>query len=311
MPILEKAKPAEFAGIKLLVDRVDVTWAHRIHLHEYPHRASAALEKLGRRPYEFKVSANFDEGAKSYPNLYPVSLNALRQIFEEERSADLVLPTFGTIRAFLSMNVQQWSAASLSGEHCDLSFIEDASEVFTLEAQIGTSAKAIEEKLDDLFFLTKKIYPPLGEWGDLGDLTGIEEPMPGLFDSLDDAVREFAAIGDQVELGGQLLEAKALKIAGYCAQIEKTVGIFGRPAGAAAHDVLKEIWSDALRVAKDIQGKSNPIATFTVPVPMSIQDVSRRVFGTTERSFDLMQLNAVDDPLLIPAATVLRYYAEA
>lgn len=311
MAIIEKAQPASFAGIKLLVDRIDVAWSHRFHFHEYPHRASAALEKLGRKPYEFRVSAVFDEGAKAFPNLYPVSLNALRQVFEEERSAELSLPTFGTINAFLVTNGQQWTANSLSGERCDLVFVEDASDVFTLEAQVELSEKAMEENLEAIFAFSERTYPPLGEFGELGDLTGIFEEPPDLFDSLDGAVRDLLAIRDQAELAGQLVEAKCLKVVNYCAEIERTVDAFKKPSGVGALEALKEIWATALKIANDVQGKDSPIVTFVVPVTMSVQEISTRVFGTSQRGFDVMQLNAIDDPMAVPAGTRIRYYADA
>lgn len=132
---------ASFAGFRFPIRELHVRGSLRHHLHEYPHSPGAALEGLGRRLYEFRMTAPFHETFRSYPKLYPETLASLRTIFDGGLAWDLVVPWIGTIQARCIEWTQHLVAKVQSGEDVELVFLEDRDEAFLIDKLVTTSAE--------------------------------------------------------------------------------------------------------------------------------------------------------------------------
>ena len=116
---------ASFQGIEFPITSMTLKGGIRDHIHEYPHAAGGAPEKLGRKLYEVSMQANFQSTFRAYPRLWPSALSKLRKIFEQQTTGDLVIPTIGTIQAYARNWTQQMEAKIRSGETATFEFVED------------------------------------------------------------------------------------------------------------------------------------------------------------------------------------------
>src|SRR5262249_28189814 len=137
MPVFDQLQRASFDGVPFPVESVDVTSDLRHHVHEYPHTAGGDPEKLGRSLYRIQMLGNFQATFRAYPKLWPEALTKLRKTFEAEKTADLVIPTIGTIKAFITKWRQRSTAKIRSGEKVEIEFLEDQASAFLVEKQIA------------------------------------------------------------------------------------------------------------------------------------------------------------------------------
>jgi prophage DNA circulation protein len=305
MPIFDQLQRASFDGVAFPVEEVEVEGTLRDHVHEYPHSPGGAPEKEGRRLYVVRMQASFLDIWKDYPGLWPDGLARIRAKYEGEKSGDLLIPTIGTITAYITSFRQRMVARQRSGEKVELAFREDQSNQFladALTAEVGASLALKAQRLrlevgslDES--LPRGMLPPEGA------------PSPGsIFDTINDAVNAVLAIRDQAELAGNLLEQRLLWLAGICDEADKTLLFLQNPINHRVTDALHELWDSALTLSSDLQGKRSPMATYVVPLTMAVGDISRALYGDASRGVELMQLNPLDDPFRVPAGTTLKYY---
>src|SRR5947207_3314625 len=101
MAYFDQLDQCSFNGIAFPVEEVQIVGRARRHVHEYPHTAGGATEKLGRGVYIFRIRSTFDEDwIDRYPKLYPDNLEKLFQFFEQQITGGLDLPTLGKVNAW-------------------------------------------------------------------------------------------------------------------------------------------------------------------------------------------------------------------
>lgn len=298
MAYFDQLDKCEFGGIAFPVERLQISCGLRRHLHEYPHTPAAATEKQGRRNYTFRLASTFDEAwNRRYPKLYPDGLEKLFKMWEEETTSGLFVPTLGKVDCYCVNWAKDMNAELRSGEHVELEFEEDQSQLYVIDALLATSAGALESL--NLDFQQALTASELGL------------PLPDIFEKINDAITRVMAVRDQAEIGSQLLESKLLQVADLCGQADRDVKALQDPINHQVLDALKEVWASAANAAQDIAGKANPIRTYVTPKRMTIADVSNAIYGVTSRGLEILQLNEVEDAFSIPAQTGLRYYDSA
>lgn len=296
----ETFQKASFNGIAFPILRRSTKCGIRHFLHEFPHSPGAELEKMGRKPYVVSMAAYFHELpdtrlAEEYPDLYPDKLLSLQLLFEKETTGPLVIPGIGTIQACAT----DWSrtfdfSESLSGELVDLTFVEDQDRDAVFEnVQFGPGS--LKEKTHSLMSLVGGIYP--------------HDP-PSIFQTINDVVTSILAIQGVQDAMSKMLEAKLLQAIELCRQAER-LPAFQLPENWPALKALKDVWLSATDAVEDLLGRRSPIHTWTVTRVMSVSQASIEIYGTSEKSVDLMQLNPIEDAFAIPAGTPLRYYRDA
>lgn len=290
---------AQFGGIFFPVEEVSLIGTQRHHIHEFPHTPGGALEKLGRRPYIIRIVPVFDEGITSYAKdnglpLYPDGLERLRLLYEQETTSSLTLPTLGTIQAFMTNFSQRMVASLRSGERCEFEFVEDQSTRFLLGDLVQVSTAGIQDQAKTLL--------------DLSQDAGIRD---SLLDKIQAAAGKVQALLGTADFYATLFEAKVLALVDRCSQADRLVTAFKDPLNYKVLEALKELWASSIALGKNIAGKASKVAEYVTPKLMTIQDVSAAVYGTTDKSFDILQINAVDDAFAIPAGVTLKYYEAA
>lgn len=300
MPVFEGFPAASFGGIKIPVTRISMRGGVRKHTHEFPHAPGGEQEKLGRKLYVIRITAQFHdlpgtEFAARFPNCYPGSLLELRRKFEAQETDDLVVPSVGTIRAF-ALDWEQVAdfAQALSGEEVTLEFEEDQDSAFLLETMFEFGANALPARADKL-----------SAQAALADYFG--QPKPSIFDQINDAVAAAQGVIDQGDMYQRLAAAKFEYVASLCSTADRDVDALQHPKNFLLLEALKDVWSASADLAQTLSGQTDKIATFTVPREMSIGAVSTAIFGDSSHAVELLDLNPIDDAFAIPAGTTIRY----
>lgn len=288
----DKLKPMSFAGIKFPYKEYSVKGAYRKHVHEYPHVAGGAPEKLGRSLYEVTVSVDFRAGlsSKKYPQLI-TDLGVLRTMWENGDTAELHIPHIGTVKMFAddwTERVKNTDRSNVAGE---IKFVEDQESAFlVLETiQIRTS------DFNDAAYT----------------LQGTPKSEQSLWSKINDAMTSVIAVKDQAELYGSLFAAKIDSLASLLEMADKTLDELNDPANNALLDALHRLWDATLSLKNDIQQQDDYLREYTLPLAMSVGQAAGAIWGDSSRGGELMQLNVLQDPLNLPAGTVLRYYVQS
>ena len=212
-----------------------------------------------------------------------------RELFEQETSADLMIPSIGPMFCMCREWDQEMTAKVLSGERATFKFIEDSSDSFLLNDLVSTP-KSLPTKASRLTNLSQTL------------------PNPSIFDSVLNAVNDVMAIVDQGNVYGGLLEAKILGLVALCREADQRIEL----QDATNHgilDALRDLWAAAKEILTDTQRTGGKIVKFRVPVTMSVIDVSALVYqGDTTRASEILNLNPIDDAFAIPGGTILKIY---
>jgi len=281
-----------FAGISFPVLSWRVRGGLRKHLHEYPHTPGAALEKLGRRAYEIEAEGIFDQRVLGYSDLWPGDLQRLRQLWEAETTAELVIPTLGAIDACCTEWPEQTNPErQRSGVRVSLAFVEDMSSAFLVKQLIITSANGLESNLNQLSSLTSQ-FPQVTEFQDV----------------LSAGQRTLEAANGSGGVGGAQTMQQAQALAALCGHVDATVPELQLPQHWDVLYALAEVHASAIRLFRDAEQTSTPTMSWQTPALMSVIDVARVLYGDTSRAMEVMQMNALDDPMAIPPNTPLVVY---
>jgi prophage DNA circulation protein len=295
MPTLfEQLTRAGFAGIEFPYETMRVRGGLRDHVHEYPHQPGGAPEKMGRKAYEFEFTCQFQGTFAQYPGLWPKRLAKLRDLWEAEATDTLVIPTIGKIKAYAFDWEQEATNKILSGERVTVKFREDQESAFLIEQLITVQTNRIKTKGDRFAKEAAKVTP-----------------REGLFDSITDAVNSVLSVVDTVQTYGNLVEAKLLNLSALCQEADQRLDALNDVTKWQLLDALHELWASSNELNQNIQRKLGKLVPFKLPFPMSIQDIATQIYGDTERVVELLQLNPIQDPFLIPAGFELRYIQAA
>lgn len=285
---------AGFQGLEFPVEKVSVRGGIRYHLHEYPHAPGAAIEKLGRKPYEITMVANFQTTFAKWPGLWPKRLNDLRDLFEAETSDYLVIPSIGKMWCCCTDWDQDMVAKILSGELGTFKFIEDSQDQFALQQLVQVNIESLPSTAQRF-----------------GALANTLSPKPSIFDQVLDAANKVMAVIDQANAYGGLVEAKILALANLCKEADQRIEL-QNASNYAILDALRDLWSAALGMLDDTQRTGGKIVKFRVPSKMSVSSVSSLVYkGDASRAVEILTLNPIDDAFAIPAGTILKIYQAA
>ena len=290
-------EPASFNYIKFPVDHIKIRGDNRHFIHVYPHMDGGNLEKLGRNLYKITVHIPADENIKQYPDLYPEGIGSLRAFYEQSITGKLVLPNLGSIDAHITNFEQDWQAHWRSGESVEIEFIEDNPAFANLDV-FSTPTR----NLDNISNQYNGLVAIEGQAADVD---------PTLWQNLDNAMLKLLALKDQADLYALTLEAKVTDVTNWLSAIDKAIT---NPVGYAVLQALCALWDTVLQLGVDGAAPGaaaatilNPFGTWTVPMRMSMPDISTKLYGDTSHTIELLQLNAIDDYTNIAAGTKITY----
>jgi len=284
-----------FAEYSFPVEEYEVIGGLRDHVHEYSHQDGGDPEKLGRRLYVVRCTGNFQAKFARYPGLWPDALNSFTKLWETGAVAPLVVPSIGTIQAYAFGWTRKFSAKIRSGEKCAIEFREDSTNLplpinVTLPSpqslQSGASLAAANAARANL---------------------GASDM--GLIQSLQSAVAGLQAIEDTAYLYGNQVLLQCQELISLCQQIDQLDSVQSANNAELMRNI-HDVWAQAQQYASDLQQQNVTLQQFITPVQMSIGAVSTAIFGDATHAADLLALNtgSFNDPMLIPAATIIAYY---
>jgi len=285
---------ASFDYIKFPVTNISVSGGLRDHVHEYPHSPGGSPEKLGRKLYTFKLSALFHNNLLGpwTDELWPGALSELFDRFEEGLTSVLTVPTLGDIKAYCTNWSKQMSFKVRSGESAELEFREDQSSAFLVEGLINVKAQTLLSQ-SELLLLDAEA---------LG--------FKSVFQVIADAINVISKLADQAEMYDTVLSQKVAAVNHALARANATLGLLNDPLNAVLLESFLETWRLTAQLEEDILRQAVTMIPFVIPGgrTMSVNDVSRVVYGDTSRAMEILQLNAIDDPFRITAGKKLRVY---
>jgi prophage DNA circulation protein len=286
-------KACSFDGVRFPVLSCSVKGAMRHHEHVYPHSPGAGVEKLGRDPYKIEVTPCFQGNLipPEYAGLWPEGLSKIRELFESGKTADLILPTIGKMRAMATTWDQLYSPAkSLSGESVTWNFIEDQENARLLSASF-TSSKGLTQACEAFKIAGNEL-----------------NPKPNYWDMAAGAIDSVLAYKSQIQLYSSLVESKLLSAISMFNALSDQVSELSDPRNAFALEALTELWAQTMAYYKDQKETGLIVKYKKTPRDMDIGQVAVWLYGDSEKSSDLLSLNAFADPYAIPLGTNVRYY---
>jgi prophage DNA circulation protein len=290
MAAFDNLKPMSFAGIKFPYRSYTVKGSYRKHVHEYPHVAGGAPEKLGRSLYEVEVEVDFraDLHSKKYPQLI-TDLGVLRGLWENGDTAEFHIPHIGTVKMFADDWTERAKNTDRSGIATTIKFLEDQESAFLV--------------LDTIQIRT----------ADFNDAAYALQGDPrksnaSLWSTINNAITSVLAVRDQAGLYGSLVAAKVDSLASLLKQADETLDELNDPANNELLEALHRLWDATLSLKNDLQSQDDYLREYNVPLTMTIGQAAAAIYGDSSRGGELMQLNVLADPLAIPPLTKLRYY---
>ena len=287
-------KPMSFGPVRFPYRSYRLHGAFRHHVHEYPHSPGGAIEKLGRSLYQITVQVDFRAQLSSpkYPQLI-TDLGNLRGMFENGITEKLHIPHVGTIEAMADDWTESCVNTDRSGVAGEIKFIEDQSSAFLV--------------LETIQFKTANFESTAANFAAVP-----RPPGTDIFRQIDNAVSAIIAVKDQASLFGSLVSSKIASLTQMLRLADETVKELDNPPyNLELVEALHDLWDATQQLARDIQNKGDLLKKYTTPIVMSASQVAAAVFGDTEKTIDILQLNVIPDPYAIPANTTLHYYQAA
>lgn len=290
--VLSQLKTASFAGLSFPWEDCHVDFSYRHHVHIFLHTDGGAVEKLGRHLYRvrFTIPAHETLGA-SFRAFYSRTLPQLWRTIELGTTADLVVPSLGTMRAFVPDAKRVLQARVTSGERVELSFLEDQEALFSASALVQPSVESLPEQNAAVV--------------ELAAGAGVEV---GVLAALSLAVDELVALRSTVDVYANVVQAKAQGVVYRCEQLRRHPAM-GLAKNFKALLALVQLHYAVVLILKDAARRARPVARITTPdKTMSVVQISAWRYGTTARANEILLINAFPDPLAVPGGTEILYY---
>lgn len=298
MPIFDTNQRASFKGIEFPLKTLSMKGRYRHAEHEYLRVPGAVIEKLERSVYSIEMSAPFDVNIKGFGQLWPNGVAALRKLYESGETAALVIPTVGTIPAFMPEWDQSLDLARVrSGEMLKLSFKEDQTQRFLQLALVQTQQQSMATSLTNLTRIRAQLNPPAN------DLS--------LFEKIQRGALAILAIKDQADLYGGLLSAKLGMFTALLNEADGQLESLKDPTNYQALDAFLELWNSAVIMSTNLAESPRGPRSYVTPKQMSVSDVATAIYGSSERASEVLLNNTFSDPFAIPAATKVIYFETA
>ena len=291
---------ASFAGIEFAYTSLSVKGGIRHAVHEFPHTPGGEVEKMGRKAYSIRFRAVFhdlpgSDYARAYPDAYPSSMRLLRKSFEEEVTGDLVIPTIGTIKACATDWTATFDPALMrTGEVFDIEFLEDSDRALLADIAIELGSPAAMVDLSDALIAAMKA-------------AFLAEQSLSLLQKINDAITDVLAIAGRADAYARVVESKIRALDNLCQQAADGLDDLQHPENHLIANAVKDLALNARAMGEKIAATEATIKQITVKTTMSVSALSTLLYGTSERGFELLQLNPIEDALAIPAGTVIKY----
>jgi hypothetical protein len=290
MSAISQLKQASFAGIAFPYTDCRVSIVARHHAHVYIHTSGGELEKLGLalRKFAFTIPAH-DTLQPPYRNFYSQVLPRLWDKWQSLVTADLVVPSVGTVQAMATDATRSIKLAT-SGEPVEVAFLEDSRTLETFAAVFTPSVSALPVQVRAVVRSAPVAVPV------------------SLLDRLVAAVGQAMALAARGDTMARMWTAKITEVVNLCEAIYRTPAL-ALPSSVACLDLLLELHLAAVKMREEAQGRSRPVLYWPTRTParLAAGQIAAWIYGDTGRVGELLALNDWD-PLNVPAGSIVRYY---
>lgn len=294
MSAFDVKKSCTFDNITFPVMECILTGGIRRHTHYFPYSPGGPTELMGRDNYKIKIKATFCDTYFEYgENLYPTALNELRRRFEAQLIAPLNVPNLGVIRAYAKDWTHVMSSKVQNGEDVEIVFEEDTTELFSVETVLLQKSSGFKSRLDDFKLQTDEIKK-----------IGILDSVASVFDMINDVANRIQAIVDTVELVDSVIASKIAGLTDILERAADDVELFKDPNNLTLIESFKDLWAAAVDLGETINGVGQ-LKPYEVQKDSTLAQVCIAIYGDTNRAQELLALNTIDDPFLIPAGTII------
>ncbi len=298
MPAFDSAQRASFKGIEFPIKSISIKGRYRHAEHEYLRVPGAVIEKLERSVYNIEMTGAFDVNIRGYGRLWPDGVNALQKLFETGETAPLVIPTVGTLPAFMPEWDRNIDIAKVrSGENIKLSFKEDQTQRFLQLAVVQTQQRSLATSMSNLASIRAQLKEPAND--------------TSIWDKIQDGANKILAIKDQADLYGGLLAAKLGMFTALLGEADKQLESLKDPGNYQALDAFLELWDAAVKMTTNLAESPRGPRAYVTPSQMSVADIATALFGSSERATELMLDNDFQDVFAVPAGTKVIYFETA
>ncbi len=309
LDLFAQLPPASFDYIPFPVTKVTVKGGLRHKVHEYPKSPGGAPEKLGRKLYQISMHAIFDEALlapwnQGAEHLWPGQLADLFDRFDEGLTSQLVIPTVGKIQACcVNWSKEMEVKARRSGETVELEFLEDESSAYLIQNLIQVRVGDLSAK--GLILTQTAALSPFVQ------TVLVPASVTTIFDQIAAAIGVVQGLLSAADTVSGVLLLAVNSVLNLFSVLDDPLGaIFDDAANADLLEATLEAWAAAQRLQQDIlQREAVPLIPYITPRTMSVGEVANDLYGDPERAAEIMQLNALADPLAIPSSTELVVYS--
>ena len=268
-------------------------------IHEYRRVKGGKVEVHERGLYTFKMMATFHHTLAHDPPFWPDIIDAVHALYDDAKPVVLEWPSIGTVDVLIDSWVRSGEARVRSGEDVEFSCLETDFSRF-LESKPGSDASRIDTAVYELQQRVDAIAQTL------------RNPFDAIFDIA--ASLENLRHNEFIDRTASTLDAMARTIE----QVNATATAFEDPDNFEVLQAMHSLW-DATIGARESAHKTVQEAPskfvdettrrFVVPVSSSITDISKRIYGSTQWARELLAINFIEDPLVIPAGFSILYVA--
>jgi prophage DNA circulation protein len=304
-PWAEFLQECSWAGVTFLITEVRDEFSRVLDRQELPGRDGASIEDRGRGPRSIAVRAVFIEES------YPDAVDDLVARIAEGGVRELVHPVHGSLQAAVDRVSWVHTAEERDSAAMDLVFVEHtdgAAGPFVGES-LASAANRVRSGADEgdvaatafQSYLDQLSPPPTGALATAAiDARSALALAVTVSDGLEFESADLAVTDISARVNGAITELGT---------VIATIADFASEEAYELSRVLISTTAALERVATMIIESRPPLIDVVVDVDTPLLVWVHARYRDPERAEEVLRLNSIPDPLLIPAGTTLRAYA--
>jgi len=280
-----------FEGLLLPYETMSLGSRARTVIHRYLRKPAGPSEDHGRDNYKFTFDCQFHDDARYSPPLFPDTVNALRTHYNKRTVGILVLPHIGRVRVKIDEWDETYKGDIVSGGAARIGFTEQ-DDGFLSVTNTRVDATSLQSQAADFQAKVDELDP---------------DDRVDIFDAINSVAGEIFAVRDAILLHGELAQSKVTNLINLIREADRTVALFQSPDNWELLYSMKYLLIAAQDLLTRPGNETGAPAYYTVERTSTITEVATIIYGTPDRSADLLSLNVFPDAMAITAGTKVLY----
>jgi prophage DNA circulation protein len=274
-----------WGGIEIHIEQSTDDYSRRIVDYQIPYRDGAELEDLGRQPRPSSFRAIFF-GEDYLPRL----VDFLQEV-DKGKTQTLRHPLLGQWEAKCTRAVVDHSHERRDFAAVDLEFLEDGLDTTIPDVfSVGAAQKEMEEDITALSDATDDL--PV----EIDTLTTLLNDANTFIEDVDAQITDLTSRFDRIKKSA----AEAVE------ELEQKVA---DTVNWEAVKAARRVVNSASKLKERIERLAPRVTDFEVGSHTPLMEIAMRRYGDPERADELMRVNKIRDPFLVPPGTKLKVYS--